>query len=107
VAPEAGTRDGGDPVRLLAQRSEHAYTSNPLKALKEEPEAVDAATQAELTARSRRAERERLRAAWAPARSLISAGVVAFRPMADSRTQSDLRVIERTAQRIDQRLAGQ
>jgi hypothetical protein len=96
-----------DRPRLLAARSEHGYTTNPLAAMKDEPEAVSEVKQAELTVRSRRAERERLRDAWRPAHSLITAAIVGFLPVADRRSQSDLRVIERTAARIDQRLAGQ
>jgi hypothetical protein len=68
---------------------------------------VPADEQRRQTELARRKERERKAAAWKPARSLITAGIVAYSPMADRPTLSDLRVIRRTLERIDRRLTGQ
>jgi hypothetical protein len=97
---------GGDRPRLLAQRSEFAYTDRVDQALRDEPEAVSAAEQRHLTELAHRRDRRRRLDAWKPARSLISAGIVSFTPAADRYSRSDLRVIERTLRRIDQRLGA-
>jgi hypothetical protein len=96
-----------DAPRLLARRSEYGYVDRPGLALTREPEAIDAEEQERQTIDARRRDRERRLDAWRPARSLIFAGLVAFQPAADSRSASDLRAIERTLRRIDQRLSAQ
>lgn len=53
-----------EPPRLLAARSEVAYTEVLAEALPDEPEAVSAAEQGRLTAASRRTAIERERHAW-------------------------------------------
>lgn len=66
-----GGADGGDHVRLLARRSELAYTDRPAAALDGEPEAVDAATQARLSERARRTAVEREARAWGEVRVVV------------------------------------
>jgi hypothetical protein len=86
---------GDDRPRLLARRSEHAYTSAPQLALHAEPEAVDEQTQRELTRRAHRREADRLADVWREGRELIVAGVdlVMACTAADRRLKSDLRVL--------------
>ena len=51
-------------MRLLAVRSEHGYTDRLDRALPEEPEAVSAEEQRQLTARAARAASDRSRSEW-------------------------------------------
>jgi hypothetical protein len=104
VAEGGANGRGEDPPRLLAARSQFAYTDRLDQAMHDEPEAVSASEQRHLTDLAHRRDRQRLLDAWKPARSLLMAGIVSFTPNADSRSRSDLRLIERTMKRIDARL---
>jgi hypothetical protein len=74
-AREISGRDvsaNGDRARLLHVRSEHAYTDNPARALRDEPEAVSADYQARLTRAAYLAREQRKREAWRATNSTIT-----------------------------------
>jgi hypothetical protein len=93
-----------DEPRLLHRRSELGYTRRSPEALEEEPEAVDADTQARLTRESRRrATLDRL-AAWRSMRDrledVLDEARAAFGPL----IANELRGIRRELDRVDARL---
>jgi hypothetical protein len=95
-----------DEPRFLHRNIAHGYTARHDLAARGEPECVSEDYQRQLTEQARSRETRRRLAAWRPAAELIQSGIAAFAPSADTRSRSDLRVIERTLKRIDQRLGG-
>ena len=107
VAERGDSRRAQDPPRLLAARSQFAYTDRLDQAMHDEPEAVSASEQRHLTELGHRRDRERRLAAWRTTRSVITAAPTGYQPFADAPTKSDLRVLSRVCEKIDRRLAGQ
>jgi hypothetical protein len=99
--------DGGeqrvDEVRLLAARSEVGYVSELHRALHDEPEAVDAATQERYSELARRRDSQRLRAEWGPHRDLILREVDLFlnRSTLPSRLRRSVALVARAARGVD------
>jgi hypothetical protein len=93
-----------DPPRLLGKVL--GYTTNPAEALPREPEAVDEETLAGYSNAARRRDQERLRAAWKRAHAKIDSSLADFKRDAqpDRGLLSDVRVIERQAERVGRRL---
>jgi hypothetical protein len=91
--------------RLLHQRSQYGYTDRHAEAMRDEPEALSAREQAEQTAEAHRRWHEQQRRAWGKARDQIIGATQEFSASAavDPRTRSDLRAIQRTVTRVDQR----
>jgi hypothetical protein len=100
-----GVSAAGDEPRLLHARSELGYTHVPALALRDEPEAVDEATQQAFTFAARRAREQRTREAWSQTHATISNALASFeqtRP--DARALEAARDVERAARRADRRL---
>jgi hypothetical protein len=77
----------GDEVRLLHRRSQVGYTSNPATAMPNEPEAISAADQQQLTELAHRRDRQRRLAAWQQTRATIDAALMSSsRPSATAPT---------------------
>jgi hypothetical protein len=94
------------PARLLAARSELAYTHVPALALRDEPESVDEETQRELTRRARREASLRLLEDWGRARRAIASALEEFKTgRLDRRLQDHVRAVERALERVDRELA--
>ena len=93
-----------DEPRLLGKKV--GYTHVPALALEREPEAVDEQTQASFSSAARRREEERLRDEWRRAHERITSSLEDFKRVGqpDRQLLSDVRVIERTAERVDRRL---
>jgi hypothetical protein len=95
-----------DPIRLLAARSEHGYTDKQRDAVTDEPEAVSATVQRQITEQAARDKSERARAVWREHRDAMRQHIeqlTAERLGLDLR--DDLRVLARQVERIDRRLA--
>jgi hypothetical protein len=92
--------------RLLARRSELGYVPDARRAVRGEPEAVDALEQQRQTLDARRRWESEQRRAWGTARRRISTAVETFKADAhpDGQLLSDVRVIERQVGRVDKRL---
>jgi hypothetical protein len=94
-----------DEQRLLAARSELGYVSDPHRALRSEPEAVDAATQERFSLAAHRAQEQRQRDQWARTHRTISGALQAFEAChPDRRVMTGVRAIEREARRVDRRV---
>ncbi len=96
---------GSSEPRLLHVRSEHGYTDRPDRALRDEPEAVSEREQRLLTDRARLVDAERGRDRWRASYAVLVSelaelGGVRF----DVDVSSDLRAIERLADRINRKL---
>ena len=94
-----------DAPRLLHRRSEHAYTSDPTRALTDAGEAVPLETQAELTARAHRSQRQTQLDEWGQRRQAIQRELnwlISQRFQSDVRSQ--LRALQRQVDRLDARL---
>jgi hypothetical protein len=87
-------------VRLLALRSELGYTDRIDRALPDEPEAVSTDAQRQITRAAHRSERD----IFVACRDEIRASLKLLSGARFRHLQSDLRVIERTLERIDRRL---
>jgi hypothetical protein len=98
----------GDEVRLLAQHSEHAYTARAAEALRDEPEAVDRATQERLTAEANRAWDARRRAAWDATSATILSLLDAFEAVVvgDPPLVHAVRAVRRSTAAVGRRLAS-
>jgi hypothetical protein len=96
----------GEPIRLLAVRSEHAYTDVPALAMRDEPEAVSEANQRELTRDARARWRVQQAQVWKQARALIveALDVMTAASGADLALTSGARVIAREVSRVDRRI---
>jgi hypothetical protein len=90
---------------LLHRRSQFGYTRSVQEALRDEPEAVDVATQRRLSEQAQRRERARRRDDWAAARGqlLQALGQLTALPLARE-IPNELRAFRRTIDRIDGRL---
>lgn len=97
-----------DPVRLLAQRSELGYVDRVDLAMRDEPEAVRAETQRDLTARSRRAWQQGVAQRWKYAAAAITSALTDFASGAEVELNlaDDLRGVERSVERVSRRIAG-
>jgi hypothetical protein len=95
-----------DRPRLLHARSEYGYTDRIQAALPHEPEAVSAEEQKRQTLQARRDDQQRRADAWKAAHGQIDGALQRFKQEGrpDPRTVSDLRVIERQARRVGERL---
>jgi hypothetical protein len=98
-----------DRPRLLARRSEFAYTDVPALSLPGEPEAISESEQRRQTLAARRKRDQQQRQTWLEARARIVEGVTLVRtsrPPMPQRIMSSVRVIERTISRVDAELRG-
>jgi hypothetical protein len=94
-----------DEPRLLAARSELGYVPDGYRAMRSEPEAVDAETQARFSLAARRAQEKRQRDEWARTHKTISGALDAFEAChPDRRVMTGVRAIEREAKRVDRRV---
>ena len=88
-------------LRLLAARSELGYVNRPDRAMPDEPEAITAQEQQELTRRSHAAKADRDRAVVRAACAVIT---VELETLEEARVtpdvSSDLRAIRRTLERL-------
>lgn len=91
-----------DALRLLAARSEHGYTDRLDRALPDEPEAVSADWQRDLTRRAARAHANRVRAEWEERRSRIAAELEGVRSFARE-LDEDVRLMQRQLDKLDRR----
>jgi hypothetical protein len=109
----ADPQRGGKPdkPRLLASRSEHAYTSSANESLREEPEAISSEEQRQMTAAVHRAEAARLRREWELTEKSIDSSLDHFvydagvRP--DRRIVSSVRAIRRAARACGRRVEAE
>lgn len=106
-AGDGEQRGDGDAARLLAQRSEHAYTADPYHALRDEPEAVSQAEQQRLSELAHRRDRERRRRDWDEARTKIDHALDEFAATVngDPPLHHALRAIRRSVEQVSRRLA--
>ena len=96
-----------EPPRLLAARSEHGYVERVDLALQDEPEAVAASYQREITARARRGETTRALTTWRETSGRWFAdldALVALRFEVD--VADELRSLVRAVERLDRKLGG-
>jgi hypothetical protein len=98
-----GQRATGDPLRLLAQRSELAYTADLGHAMPREPEAVSESYQRRITLEVERRDRKQRLDAWRTANATITGAVATFRSSCriDRHVESTLHALERCAARLD------
>jgi hypothetical protein len=95
-------------VRLLALRSELGYTDRPDRALPEEPEAVSAAEQRELTAQAARAASERYRVEWERRRIEIVVALDELQTLPFARELApDLRLLQHQLGKLERRVLAQ
>jgi hypothetical protein len=94
-----------DAPRLLHRRSQFGYTRSVHEGLRDEPEAVDASTQARLTELAHGREQERRRADWLEARRQLVAVLdwLGSRPLG-LELRDEVRGIRRVLDRADRRL---
>jgi hypothetical protein len=92
----------GDPVRLLAARSEHGYTDNRFMALPDEPEAVSPAEQRRLTQLAHRRDHERRVAIFTITSGAINKALDTFVASVgtDPRLADRVRSVRRTTQAL-------
>lgn len=92
-----------DEPRLLHVHSEHGYTGRTFDAMPHEPEAVSAAYQRHLTARSKQSNRERVVAEWQPHYDAIldQLRIIEQLPVDTNR---ELRAIVRHLERVDRQV---
>lgn len=83
--------------RLLHQRSQFGYTDRYVEAMSDEPEAVPADYQRELTRRAQRSEEERQRDEFADALKRISTALDDLAPFVD---RSQVRAMRRQFKRL-------
>jgi hypothetical protein len=92
-----------DRPRLLHRRSELGYTDRPARAMISEPEAVPADYQRQLTADAPRRAAARDREVWVASRDRIRVELALLARHRFGRdVSSDLRVLERLVDRLDQ-----
>ena len=91
---------------MLHVRSELAYTSNPLRALPDEPEAVPADYQRELVMRADRVARCRRRDQWVGIRTVLADGLDRLRlaPFAGD-CDAEVRMLEQGLSRLERKLS--
>jgi hypothetical protein len=97
-----------DRPRLLAQRSELAYTSRAEEALRDEPEAVTAGEQRELTRRAHDHARQQRIREWRVAHEAITAAVGSFQSAVPVRgpARATVRALLRCCDKLDREVAG-
>lgn len=96
-----------EAVRLLAARSEHGYTDRLDRALPEEPEAVSADCQRQLTARAARSAEARARADWQEHVDRLRAELEGVRRLPYGRELApELRLLQRGLDQLDRRALG-
>lgn len=93
-------------LRLLALRSEHAYTDRLDRAMPDEPEAVSEEDQRELTRTAQRVQHERDRLQWLAARNSIERSLDMLDLPAFAHVEHDLRAIRRILERVEKRVAA-
>ena len=93
-----------DKPRLLHGRSELAYTTDPARALKAEPEAVSQDVQLELTRRVETRARSIRIELWLEARGRLQDESVRLRDAFGSEIADDLRALRRLLDRLDRKL---
>jgi hypothetical protein len=94
-----------DPARLLHAKSQYGYTRSTAEALPDEPEAVSAPYQAELTRQAHVAAELRKQRVWHQHRQVMWQ-VFSFVEQAFGReVASELRALQRDMARLDRRLA--
>ncbi len=84
----------------------HGYTSNPARALRSEPEAVDEDYQALLSQRAQRDRELLLAVEWAKAHSRCASAIAHFQQVAapGPGLRSPLRAVSRSLSAVDRRL---
>lgn len=92
--------------RLLHARSEFGYTDRLVQALRDEPEAVPADFQLELTRQAARRALNRRRAAWLHSRPELDRHLEFLRAELGPEFASDLRAAGRIFERMDRALAA-
>lgn len=108
--------DLAERPRLLAARSEHGYVDSPARALRQEPEAVDAGEQARITAAARARDELRLEAAAGETRIALHSEIAYLRERVEamrSRARrsgvecgAETRTIELSLRRVERRIRG-
>ena len=94
-----------DTPRLLHRRSEHAYTSDPTRALTDAGEAVPEDAQLAITARSHRSARQTQLTEWADSKTALERQVNWLEAQRFHRDiRSEVRALQRQIDRLDQRL---
>jgi hypothetical protein len=95
-----------DPPRLLAARSERAYTERVAEALPAEPEAVSADEQRELSARAHRRWQREQKRAWGSCHASIRRALSEFQSSGpvDRGVLVAALAVERAARRVDRRV---
>jgi hypothetical protein len=91
-----------DSPRFLHTRSEHGYTEDPSRAMRNEPEAISERAAHDLAMKAAAQDAERQRAEWAARRSVIArelSWLHSQRFRKDVRSQT--RALERQLQRLD------
>jgi hypothetical protein len=98
-------RPSREHLRLLHERSEHGYTDQPYRAMRDEPEAVTEEEQRQLTMDAHLLARELIRQEWMMARGSIQDGIdfLASRPYAKL-IGDDLRQLRRDLERTQRTL---
>jgi len=94
-----------DSPRLLARRSELGYTDRLETAVRDEPEAVDASTQARLTRQAGQKADQKRRQAWIDARQRIVGELEVLRSTFGPTVSNELRNMRRELDRLDSKLA--
>jgi hypothetical protein len=96
---------GDEQPRLLHRDPSRNYTDRPYLAARQEPEAVPAAYQAQLSAQARRRDAERIRSAWSKAHRGIDDALAAFSlevgPAGGLPIRSATAAVARAAERVD------
>ena len=94
-----------DPIRLLHKHSSHGYTSNPAQALPGAGEAITAAEQDELTARSHRTARQQQLNEWQRRKAAMQREIDWLTSQRFRRdVRSEVRALQRQVDSVDKRL---
>lgn len=94
-----------DAPHLLARRSQYGYTTDPAFALVHEPEAVSASALAEITAASKRRERQRVLDEWRGRRLVVMREIEWLQSQRFQRdVRSTVRALQRQVDKLDVRL---
>jgi hypothetical protein len=95
-----------EPARLLAVRSELGYTDVPALAMRDEPEAVSAEAQHELTEQAHRRADARRRREWERLGPRLWSVLLDLEAALGRDYAGELRALARDAERLDRRVAG-
>lgn len=94
-----------DRARLLHRRSELGYTDRLVTALPDEPEAVDVATQKQLTRQATLRQAGRRREVWTGERGRIEQSLQTLRQAFGAEVSAELRGIRREVDRLERKFA--